>query len=141
MRFYLDTNILIFLLDSRKGEISATVAKQVFDYGNLLYTSMVCVHEFVHLFQIGKQPSAASKWKSELPHVGRWLENLGIEVKPVTMENIEMLASLPLVKDHRDPNDRLIIAQAISDRIPLVSSDRKFHLYERFGLKYVYNKR
>ena len=43
--------------------------------------------------------------------------------------------------DHRDPNDRLIIAQAISDRATLISSDRKFDRYERYGLQFMFNKR
>jgi PIN domain nuclease of toxin-antitoxin system len=30
------------------------------------------------------------------------------------------------VKEHNDPNDHVIIAQAISDKIPLISSDNKF---------------
>ena len=39
------------------------------------------------------------------------------------------------------PNDRLIIAQAISDKIALVSSDRKFYMYEKYGLEFVFNRR
>lgn len=46
-----------------------------------------------------------------------------------------------LYDDHRDPNDRLIIAQAISDQIPLISSDRKFSRYERYGLDFIFNER
>lgn len=52
-----------------------------------------------------------------------------------------MFASLPLYDDHRDPADRLIIAQAIADRVALVSSDRKFSRYGRHGLHFVYNER
>ena len=36
---------------------------------------------------------------------------------------------------------RLIVAQAISDRIPLVSSDGKFTRYERYGLDFIQNRR
>jgi len=43
--------------------------------------------------------------------------------------------------DHKDPNDHIIIAQSISDKIPVISSDRKFKLYEKQGLKLVFNKR
>lgn len=52
--YYLDTNILVFLLEKRNDEISKEVGKVIMDYGNLLYTSTVCVHELIHLFQIGK---------------------------------------------------------------------------------------
>lgn len=141
MRFYLDTNILVFLLERRRDEIAADVAKKVFDYGNLLYTSIVCVHELVHLLQIEKRPISRYGKNEDVSHIGKWLEELDVEVRPVTMAHILSLAALPLFENHRDPNDRLIIAQAISDRIPLVSSDRKFAEYERYGLRFIYNRR
>jgi len=48
---------------------------------------------------------------------------------------------LPLLPDHKDPTDRIAIAQAITEKIPLISSDRKFHDYRRYGLDFVFNKR
>lgn len=141
MRFYLDTNILIFLLERRGDEITPDVAQQVFDYGNLLYTNMVCVHELVHLLQIEKRPLARYGKNADISHISVWLSEAGVEVVPVEMRHIETLASLPLYAEHRDPNDRLIVAQAICDDITLVSSDRKFHLYEKSGLKFAYNRR
>jgi PIN domain nuclease of toxin-antitoxin system len=66
---------------------------------------------------------------------------MGIEVIPVTVKNLKEYAKLPMLGDHRDPNDRLIIAQAISDRVPLISSDRKFAQYARYGLDFIFNER
>jgi PIN domain nuclease of toxin-antitoxin system len=43
--------------------------------------------------------------------------------------------------DHRDPTDRIAIAQAIEEKIPIISSDRQFHDYKRSGLDLVFNKR
>ena len=50
-------------------------------------------------------------------------------------------AGLETVTDHKDPNDHMIIAQSISDKIPVISSDKKFKLYENHGLQLVFNKR
>lgn len=58
-----------------------------------------------------------------------------------SLDNFQCYASLPFIKDHRDPFDRLIIAQAISDKATLVSSDLKFQWYEKYGLDFVQNKR
>ena len=69
------------------------------------------------------------------------LEDYGITMSPVSEKHIKELVALPFYDDHRDPNDRLIIAQAISDRIPLISSDRKFSRYERYGLEFIFNER
>ena len=45
------------------------------------------------------------------------------------------------MRDHRDPFDRMIIAQAISDKATLVSSDLKFQWYSKYGLHTILNER
>jgi PIN domain nuclease of toxin-antitoxin system len=51
------------------------------------------------------------------------------------------LASLNRVENHNDPNDRLIIAQAITEKLPLISSDRKFEHYRKQNLQFIYNRK
>lgn len=112
------------------------------DYGNILLTSMVCVHEIVHLIQIGKVGvRKGDDVRSVAKAVIDAIVSHGVGIMPVTMKHVETLAALPLFDDHRDPNDRLIISQAVRDRIPLISSDRKFYKYERYGLEFVFNER
>ena len=142
MRFYLDTNILVFLALGQEDEISNDVSALLSDYDNQLFTSTVCIHELVHLIQIGKLgirkgDDAGRVAKAVVDTIVRQ----GVQVVPVTMKHIEELANLPMYDDHRDPNDRLIISQAISDRIALVSSDHKFAKYEHYGLDFVFNER
>lgn len=48
-RYYLDTNILVFLLEKRSDEISKEVGELIMDYENLLFTSTICVHESVSM--------------------------------------------------------------------------------------------
>lgn len=48
---------------------------------------------------------------------------------------------LPFFDDHKAPNDRLIIGQAISDKTILISSDHKFERYVKYGLNFIFNKR
>ena len=141
MRLYLDTNILVFLLGERKS-LDNDVLEILFDYSNTFYTSSVCVHELIHLFQIGK-----ISWKKQngKPFVAEdvlaSLLEMSIEIKPIMDKHLAEYASLPIIKEHRDPFDRLIIAQAISDKATLVSSDLKFQWYERYGLEFIQNKR
>jgi len=59
----------------------------------------------------------------------------------VAEEHLRTLARLPLFPDHRDQTDRIAIAQAITEKIPIISSDRKFQDYRRSGLDLVFNKR
>ncbi len=141
MRLYLDTNMLVFLSGHDWEEIDANVKPMLEDYSNRLMTSTVCVHELIHLFQIGKMHPRKDDKLTKVEDFAEWLSDMGIDVVPISVGHLRQLSTLPFEGDHRDPNDRLIIAQAISDRIPLVSSDRKFGRYERDGLLFVYNKR
>lgn len=140
MRYYIDTNISAFMRTGRTDELSGDVADVVEDYTNTLLVSAVCVQELIHLVQIGKIGSAQKKHISA-NELLRWLRDMCFVIVPVSELHLQTMSELPLYADHRDPSDRLIIAQAISDRIPLVSSDLKFSRYTRHGLDFVYNKR
>lgn len=141
MRVYLDTNILVYYL-LRRDELGDDVREILFDYENILYTSTVCVAELLHLMQIGKVRLLSCRDIREAARtVLQSLEETGIVTVPTSNKHLNALIELPFYEDHRDPNDRLIIAQAIADRIPLISSDRKFVRYERYGLEFIYNER
>jgi len=45
-----------------------------------------------------------------------------------------------LMEGHNDPSDRLIIAQALTEKIPVISSDAKFPKYRKMGLDLVVNR-
>lgn len=143
MRAYLDTNILAFMVGQDNGaSINDDVKAIIKDYETLLFSSSVCFAELVHLIQIGKGRIPECKDIRRTANVAlQRLSELGINMVATSGTHIDTLVDLPLYDDHRDPNDRMIIAQAISDRIPLVSSDRKFSRYERYGLDFIYNER
>ena len=143
MSVYLDTNILAFMVgQDRWTSIGDDVRGVIKDYDTLLLSSSVCFAELVHLIQIGKVriPGQKDVRKASVLALKR-LEELGVSMVPTTMEHIKTLMELPLYDDHRDPNDRLIIAQAMSDRVTLISSDRKFMRYGRYGLYFIFNER
>lgn len=54
--------------------------------------------------------------------------DLQIRIVPYTVDHARFLFGLPL--HHRDPFDRQIIAQALAENIPVVTSDPKFSLYK-----------
>jgi PIN domain nuclease of toxin-antitoxin system len=57
---------------------------------------------------------------------------LSLEFLPITAAHAGALVRLPLL--HRDPFDRLLIAQAIVENCVLVTSDRVFGLYPGLNL-------
>jgi PIN domain nuclease of toxin-antitoxin system len=56
------------------------------------------------------------------------LERAGVELLPITARHADLVASLPL--HHRDPFDRLLVAQATIERLPLVSHDKSLRRYD-----------
>jgi len=49
------------------------------------------------------------------------------QVLPISLAHLRVLDSLPL--HHRDPFDRLLIAQSLAERIPIITGDRAFAGY------------
>jgi PIN domain nuclease of toxin-antitoxin system len=57
----------------------------------------------------------------------RAIADLALTVLPITIEYAEVQGSLP--HHHRDPFDRLVIAQAVIEGIPIISADATFDAY------------
>ena len=138
MRYYLDTNILLFILLRREDEIDQKIASTINDYLSILYVSSVAVKELLLLYRIGK--FKAPLYKSEKDILDR-IESLHIEIVFFNQHHLDTYAALQIVDDHKDINDHAIISQAISDKISVISSDAKFKDYTNQGLKFIYNKR
>lgn len=143
MRYYLDTNILVFIMQGYYNELSNKVKSIIDDYGNILFTSSVCVQELIHLCQLRKVTIRKGHKDTEVDasKILPWLNEAGIEIKPITRKHLETMATLPLRKSHHDPFDRLIIAQAIADNIEIITSDHQFENYCRYGLQLTFNER
>ena len=100
------------------------------------------MHELIHLCHIGKIPVGKKKSALRNAHdVLTWLDDMNIGIVAVTEKHLQKYADLPFFDDHKDPNDRLIIGQSITDRVLLVSSDHKFERYVKYGLNFIFNKR
>lgn len=126
MRYYLDTNILIFLFSNPK-RLDSNILEIISDCTNTFYTSSVCVMETIQVFLTNKTEFLQKKDKNKKEDIFKKLEKYDIIIKYTTLQHLKLFAEMPVL--HSDPNDRLIIAQAASDRITLISSDTQFPLY------------
>ena len=59
--------------------------------------------------------------------VERYISEMGAQLLPIRMEHVAHLYDLP--RHHNDPFDRMLIAQALVERVPVVTSDERFSLY------------
>ena len=139
MRYYLDTNVLVFILHNEFENIHYDVKSILENYANSLFVSSVAVQEMILLFRIGKLHYKYA-YKSEKDLIEK-IEELGIQTIYFTKENNQTYLNLQMSENHKDLNDHLILSQAISDKIPLISSDKEFFNYEKQGLKFIFNKR
>lgn len=82
--------------------------------------------------------SAASVWELAIKHQSGKLELpegyfddlLAADLRVLTMTEQHALAAARLPLHHRDPFDRMLIAQARAEGVPLVGSDRAFAAYD-----------
>jgi len=99
-------------------------AQQVFTGRNDLWFSAASIWEIVLKVQRGRLslPTPAG------PYVVKRLVENDIECLPITLDHILRLESLPL--HHRDPFDRILIAQSQEEKLPLITADSLFERYQ-----------
>ena len=130
-RLIVDTNILVYLLTDTLDEDSDALVR---DYEAQVFVSSVSVMEFIHLIQTGRVFINKKKDFDAFEFIE---SSLGFRILYTSREHLKQFESLPVVEGHNDPNDSMIIAQAICERLELLSSDTKFASYKKFGLNYI----
>lgn len=139
-RYLLDTKILVFLVSGQLDNISEETRDILDDYNNQLYTSSISVTELVQLYRIKKiQQSKMFKTSSEMVYVIE--KDFFIKILPFSKEHIKKLTTIKISEGHNDPFDHAIIAHSITEKLTLISSDRRFKEYIPQKLKFAFNKR
>lgn len=122
MRLLLDTHIFIwYILDSRK--LSPTVRALIDAQDNEILLSIASIWEMAIKHSRGKLSFG-------MPFeffIEQQLSVNTIELLNINLDHINVVASLPF--HHRDPFDRLLIAQAMVEQIPILSADSVFDNY------------
>ena len=135
MRYFADTNLFLDII--LEDFISKEVRSILENYENVFYISSESVKEFIHLIHKGK--ITTKNTINELDVFDFLEKSLGFKVKFLAKEHYRTFAKLETVEEHNDLSDRLIISQAITERIPLISSDKKFRKYKSQGLELILN--
>ncbi len=122
MRLLLDTHVLLWVLGDA-ARLTPAAARAIVDPDNEVYASAVNALEIAIKQSLGKLslPAPASQW---LP---RALEQTSIDWLPISPEDAMAVGELPW--HHRDPFDRLLVAQA-SSGYTLVTHDRQIEAYD-----------
>lgn len=124
MRLLLDTHALLWWLtdDARLGR-EAYSALRAGD--NTIYVSAVSAYEVALKHGLGKLPEAAQLAREFLDEV----DAAGFEPLPLSVREAQVAGRMD--NAHRDPFDRMLIAQAILHDLTLVSNEK---LFDSFGV-------
>jgi PIN domain nuclease of toxin-antitoxin system len=122
MRHLLDTHAFIwFVLND--SHLSATATSLINDPANDIFISPATYWEMAIKVRLGKLDLHASYDD----FMQRGVVGNDFEILPIYPRHTSVLTALPL--HHRDPFDRLLIAQATVEAIPIISGDAIFDAY------------
>ena len=140
MRYMIDTNIFVFLVTDI-SQLDKDVESIIQDYSNTLHMSAESVKELIVAYN--NKGLLTKKWKSAEEMVAAIEDEYYIKILPVSKEHMKTYSKLSInnIDDHKDPSDHVIISHAITNRIPLISSDRRFPYYTEQGLDLIFNER
>ncbi|WP_028522501.1 type II toxin-antitoxin system VapC family toxin [Runella limosa] len=125
MVYLVDTQIVIWFL-LFDNNLTPPIYDLLIDTNNSILVSQVSLFEIAIKQTIGKLPEL-DKSISELTTI---ITNDGFDILPLQNEHLAEYSTVPLLPNHKDPFDRLIIATAISEGLPIISADEKFSLYQ-----------
>ena len=119
MRVLVDTHVALWLIDER-DRLSEAATALLGDRANEFLLSAIVVWEIVVKKSLGKLDAPVD-------FVGT-LMRAGALPLPLTIEHAEAAADLPW--HHRDPFDRMLVAQARTENATLLSADPRLRAYD-----------
>ena len=120
MRYLLDTNILVYLLCAPQ-ELSPE-AKRVVQTEPHLFVSIASFWEIAIKQSLGKLSLPLG-----IPEMEAVCRERDIGILPIAATALERIKTLPDI--HRDPFDRLLVAQALDEGLAIITRDRTIPQY------------
>lgn len=130
MRVLVDTHVVLWAaVDDPR--LRGTQRSVFADPQNTLVVSVASVWEIGIKYSLGELPLPVQP----ADFFAREVATRGYEVLDVRRPHAERVALLPYPDSgHRDPFDRMLVAQALVEGLPLMSGDRRLGGYETLGL-------
>jgi PIN domain nuclease of toxin-antitoxin system len=122
VKVLVDTHTLIFAL-LHDHRLTARAKQLLRSDEHELFFSLVSLWEIAIKIKTGKLNALGSS----VAYIRDEMENYSMHLLPIRYEHILQLETLPA--HHSDPFDRLLIAQAITESLPILTHDEKFTLY------------
>ena len=123
MKILIDTHCWLWWLVS-PDQLNTDAKQHIADPRNTIFLSAVSAWEIVIKVGIGK----LSLPEPPARYIPSRLTAQGMSALAIEQAHVLQVASLPLV--HRDPFDRLLVAQSQVERLPLLTADRQLTAYD-----------
>jgi len=140
MRYLLDTNIVVYAM-SDMDLLSRDVLSIMNAPESVLCISAESVRELIVAYR--NKGLMAKRWKTAGDMVNSIENDYFITILPLKKEHMQTYARMEIneAQGHKDPSDHIIIAHAMTERMPLISSDRRFEFYRGQGLDLIFNRK
>lgn len=122
MRLLLDTHAFLWWL-SGDDALSAAARAAIANEDNGIFISAASVWEIATKHRIGKLPGVATL----IANLDDAIATQGFAGLPISLRHGQTAGALP--GPHRDPFDRMLIAQAMLEDLVLVSNEQPFDAY------------
>lgn len=126
MEYLLDTHSFLWFINGDE-QLSRKAQNAIADPDAIKYISIASFWEIAIKLNLGKLSLDMA-----YPDLRQQVITNGFEILPITFEHTIELAGLDL--HHRDPFDRIIIAQALCENLVVISKDGNFSKYNRLQL-------
>ncbi len=121
MKLLLDTHTFIWFING-DNRLSEKARNEITKSSNSKFISIVSIWEMAVKISLGKL-----KINYPFKDIIRQIEQNGFEILGVIFEHTDLVSRLEF--HHRDPFDRLLIAQAIWGKMTIISKDEMFRKY------------
>ena len=137
-KFLLDTHIIVWFLSGDK-RLDDNVEYSIRYFQDDYYVSIEALHEVITLQELGNKIDL----DFDIEQIAEMLETYNIKILPIDIKHLKVLEKLSVPKingkEHHDPSDRMMIAQAIFEKMIMISNDKKFPHYKDRGFNLLEN--
>ncbi|MDP3432903.1 MAG: type II toxin-antitoxin system VapC family toxin [Bacteroidota bacterium] len=129
MRILIDTQAFIWFVENDK-QLPSKIKIEIEDTDNTIIISIASLWEMTIKMTLDKL-----RLGCDIKDMIEKVYHNGFEIIPILPEHVIKLSTLEYL--HRDPFDRIIISQALSENMVIVSSDK---IFDAYGVKRKWNK-
>ena len=122
MNILLDTHALWWFI---KGDEKLPTSMQnvICDEANTIHVSLASIWEVAIKMSIGKL-----HFDGDIKGLMDAIQDEGFSLLEISTAHVQVIADLPFI--HRDPFDRMLIAQAMVEQIPIMTADANVQQYD-----------